>query len=200
MEQLALTDGEESRVDKLLIGCLIFFGLAAATAGAAGKPPPQTVDSVDLQRYAGLWYEIAKIPNRFQRKCASGTTAEYTLREDGMIGVVNRCIEADGGVSKAAGVARVVDAATGAKLEVSFVRLFGFQLFWGDYWIIGLGPGYEYAVIGHPDRRYGWVLARSAALGDEQWAAVQTILREQGYDPGEFEMTAQGSGSGSGKP
>jgi apolipoprotein D and lipocalin family protein len=181
-------------------------GIAAVSIGpacGAGEPssdrPPQTVASVDLQRYAGLWYELAKIPNRFQRKCASGTTAEYVVREDGMIGVVNRCVEADGGVIEASGVARVVDVGTRAKLEVSFVRFFGFQLFWGDYWIIGLGPEYEYAVIGHPYRRYGWVLARSSALSAEQWAEVNTILREQGYDRDDFEMTRHTAESGSGQ-
>ncbi len=184
--------------------CLIFFGLAVCSAGtgcsaddASGGSAPQTVASVDLERYAGLWYEMAKIPNRFQRKCAGGTTAEYTLREDGRIGVVNRCRRADGSMMEAAGVARVVDSATGAKLQVSFVSLFGLQLFWGDYWVLGLGSEYEYAVVGHPDRRYGWVLARSTALSPEQWAEVYAILRNQGYDPVDFEKTSHAAAGGS---
>jgi len=183
-------------VSEIVKRCLVLIGLAAFSAGAgcsagdvSAESQPQTLAEVDLERYAGLWYEIAKIPNRFQRKCAGGTTAEYTLRGDGRIGVVNRCRRADGSMMEAEGVARVVDAATRSKLQVSFVSLFGLQLFWGDYWIIGLGTDYEYAVIGHPARRYGWVLARSASLSDEQWAEVRAILGEQGYAPEDFEMT-----------
>lgn len=115
---------------------------------------PRTVDSVDLKKYVGVWYEIAKIPNRFQKNCACNTTATYLLRDDGKIDVINRCTRADGTINEAKGIARIVDTITNSKLEVSFVRVLGIQLFWGDYWIIGLETNYRYAVVGTPSRKY----------------------------------------------
>ena len=112
-----------------------------------------TVDAVDLDRYVGLWHEIARIPNRFQKQCARGTTAEYTLRGDGRIRVVNRCVKGDGGTDEAEGVAKVVAGANNSKLKVSFVSFLGWRPFWGDYWVIGLDEDYQWAVIGTPDRK-----------------------------------------------
>jgi lipocalin len=89
------------------------------------ESPVTTVKAVDLERYVGLWYEIAKIPNRFQKQCVSGTTAEYTLREDGRITVVNQCVKKDGEVDDAEGIAKVVDTTTNTKLKVSFVSFPG---------------------------------------------------------------------------
>ncbi|OYV85733.1 MAG: hypothetical protein B7Z63_05065 [Ignavibacteriae bacterium 37-53-5] len=155
------------------------------------KAEPVTVDSVDLTRYIGTWYEIAKIPNSFQSKCVRNTTATYTLRGDGEIDVVNRCEESDSSENVAKGIAKVVDLKTNAKLEVSFVRILGIQLFWGDYWIIGLDRNYRFAVVGTPSRKYGWILSRTPALSAEDMAVVRDILRRQGYDPGVFVPTEQ---------
>lgn len=152
---------------------------------------PITVDSVNLNKYIGLWYEIAKIPNRFQKDCARNTTATYKLRDDGKIEVINKCIEEDGDTNVAEGIAKVVDTATNAKLEVSFVRILGFQLFWGDYWIIGLDNDYKYAVVGTPSRKYGWILSRTPKLSSENIDKIFDILKKQGYDPNDFVMTEQ---------
>lgn len=154
-------------------------------------PPLATTQNVDLQRYAGLWYEIAKIPNRFQRKCASGTTAQYELRDDGRITVVNRCLKGNGGTIEAKGIAKVVDTTTNAKLKVSFVNLWGWRLFWGDYWIIGLDENYRWAVVGHPQRKYGWILSRMPTLEKSTLEAIFALLRQQGYNPDDFELTRQ---------
>ncbi len=153
--------------------------------------PPTTVDSVDLSRYAGKWYEIAKIPNRFQKKCARNVTATYRLLANGEIEVINRCIQADGKVEDITGVAKVVDRKTNARLKVSFFRPLGISLFWGDYWIIGLGQDYEYALIGTPDRKYGWILARQPSLDQSQLDEIYNQLRRQGYQPDSFKMTPQ---------
>ena len=152
---------------------------------------PVTVDSVDLTKYVGLWYEIAKIPNRFQKSCARNTTATYKLRDDGKIEVINKCIEENGDTNEAKGIAIVVDTSTNAKLEVSFVRILGFQLFWGDYWIIGLDKDYKYAVVGTPSRKYGWILSRTPKLSTLDINTIYNILREQGYNPKDFVMTEQ---------
>lgn len=163
----------------------LMFGLAslfAALFGCAGPdralPPLQTVPGVDLQRYAGNWYEIARLPHRFQKGCYA-SRAVYTLQEDGLITVYNECRKdaADGPVKSVQGKARVVDRQTNAKLEVSF-----FWPFWGDYWIIDLDADYQWAVVGHPNRRYLWILSRQTTLDEEILRGIRTRLQQQGYD------------------
>lgn len=156
--------------------------MLAAGSGDDGHRahPVTTVTHVDLERYAGRWYEIAKIPNSFQKKCARGTTAEYALREDGRIAVRNHCLKFDGSPTEADGVAKVVDSKSNAKLKVSFVSLLGMRLFWGDYWVIGLDPEYRWAVIGTPNRKYGWVLARTP-VEDASLEHAFAILERNGY-------------------
>jgi apolipoprotein D and lipocalin family protein len=152
---------------------------------------PVTVDSVDLAKYTGLWYEIAKIPNSFQKNCVRNTTANYKLREDGKIEVINKCVEVNGDTNIAKGIAKVVDTKSNAKLEVSFVRILGIQLFWGDYWIIDLDKDYKYAVVGTPSRKYGWILSRTQKLSPGIMDKIFDALRKQGYDPKDFVMTEQ---------
>jgi len=157
------------------------------------KSPPTTVSKVDLQKYAGLWYEIAKIPNSFQDHCAYGTTAEYKIRPDGEISVINRCYDEEGNLDVAEGVAQVVNKKTNSKLEVSFVSFLGWRPFWGDYWIIGLDDNYQWAIVGHPEREYGWILSRTPKLSDEKMEEIFALLTKQGYDINKFEMTNQDS-------
>jgi len=141
-------------------------------------PPLETVADVDLQRYTGTWYEIARFPHRFQKDCYA-TRAVYTLREDGLIGVYNECRKgaADGPIKAVKGKARVVDKQTNAKLEVSF-----FWPFWGDYWIIDLDPDYQWAVVGHPSRSYLWILSRQEKMEAEVLDGIRLRLQQQGYD------------------
>jgi apolipoprotein D and lipocalin family protein len=175
-------------IEANVFSALLLFLLAI---GSLAQPTdePEPVERVDLERYAGLWYEIAKIPNSFQRKCSRDTTAYYKLREDGRLSVLNRCIKKDGSVIEAKGVAKVMDSDTNAKLKVSFFSIFGIQLFWGDYWIIGLGDDYEYAIVGHPNRRYGWILSRERQLSSQDLEIIYGILRDRGYNPDDFEFT-----------
>jgi apolipoprotein D and lipocalin family protein len=157
------------------------------------KELPQlvTVKQVDLKKYAGLWYEIAKIPNSFQDKCAYGTTAEYKIYKDGSIQVINKCYDDNGEPDVADGVANVVDKKTNAKLEVSFVSFFGIRPFWGDYWIIGLDDNYQWAIVGTPNRKYGWILSRTPSLPDETMQKIFEILKSQHYNPEDFETSIQ---------
>ena len=150
------------------------------------------VSRVDLARYAGIWHEIARIPNRFQKQCARDTLAQYTLRPDGRIDVVNQCVRRDGSLDQARGIARVVDADTRAKLKVSLVSLLGWRPFWGDYWIVGLDPNYRWAVVGAPNRKYGWILARSKTLDPNTLQTIATIIERNGYQRGSFQMDGQG--------
>jgi apolipoprotein D and lipocalin family protein len=182
--------------NSLIFITIILFLAATALPLASctthiSEDTPVTVAHVDIARYLGTWYEIAHIPNRFQKNCTQNTKAEYRLIESGGIAVLNRCTRGDGTIEKAAGIARVVDPAANSRLKVSFVRILGLNLFWGDYWILGLDPGYNYAFVGSPDRKYGWILSRTPAMSAADMARVRTIIEEQGYDPAVFTLTRQ---------
>jgi apolipoprotein D and lipocalin family protein len=160
---------------------LLALSFVAATATAA--EPLATVGAVDLTRYAGQWFEIAKYPNRFQRQCIADTAATYRLLDDGNVAVVNRCRTADG-MDEATGVARRIDDRTD-RLEVSFLpaALRWLPFGWGNYWIIELAPDYRYVVVGEPSREYLWVLARTRTLSPADRLAIEARLPAHGYDP-----------------
>ncbi|MGF1563454.1 MAG: lipocalin family protein [Geminicoccaceae bacterium] len=173
----------------LAIGLLI-AGLSGAAWGQ-DQAPPQTVAQLDLERYLGRWQELARIPNSFQDQCTGITTATYSAREDGQLQVLNACITADGSLDQAVGRARIDPAYDDpARLQVSFAPLGPLRwLAAGAYWVIGLADDYSYAVIGHPERSYGWLLARDSSLAHTTLAAIDGLLRAQGYDPCRFVMT-----------
>ena len=153
---------------------------------ATGSSPLDTVAKVDLSRYVGRWYEIAKYPNRFERKCDRNVTATYAVRPDGKISVVNRCMKSDGTATESSGWAKVVDPKTNAKLKVTF-----FWPFFGDYWVIELGSKYEYAVIGEPSRGYLWILSRTPKMDDAVYAGITSRLASKGYDAAKLERMKQ---------
>lgn len=160
---------------------LILPLLFAACAKAPEGPPPATVASVDLSRYAGTWHEIARFPNSFQdgRRACTNTTATYTGRPDGTVGVVNRCRNAQGEEVTATASAYAVEGSGNAKLRVTF-----FWPFYGDYWVIGLDPEYRWAVVGAPGRNYLWVLSRTAEMSEADYAAAVEVARGQGFEVG----------------
>lgn len=162
-----------------------FMGLSACSQQASSTLP--TVAGVDLPRYMGTWYEIGHLPNWFQKKCVSDTTANYTL-EDDHVAVHNRCRIKDGSWASATGIAYPVDGSSNAKLRVSF-----FRPFYGDYWVIGLDQGYQWALIGSPKRDYGWVLSRTPTLPAATLLQIEQQARQLGYDPSQFMMTVQRS-------
>jgi len=169
------------------------FSAGNLRAEDAGSVPNelQVVEHVDLSRYLGTWYEVASIPVWFQRECAGGSTATYSLDTDGKISVLNQCCTKERQKKQARGKAWVVDTKTNAKLKVSFFSLFGFWLFAGDYWIIDLGPNYEYAVIGHPGRSIGWILSRTPVLPDDVLRGIGERLTAKGYNFSQFKKTNQ---------
>lgn len=162
-------------------------GLISLAAGAA----PQVVGEIDVARYMGLWYAIASIPTTFEKQCVEGTTAEYVLLENGRIEVTNTCYDADGNPDLAVGRAWTPNPKEPTKLKVSFVRFLGFWLFPGAYWIIDLDSDYQYAVVGHPSYRYGWILSRTPTLPQETMAGIVARLEAQGYDFQDFRMIDQ---------
>jgi apolipoprotein D and lipocalin family protein len=163
----------------------------AACASQPRQPPVQTVAQVDIERYMGRWYEIARFPNSFQdgrgRRCI-GTTAGYALRPDGQVTVTNRCLDAADGDKPviAEGSAYAVEGTGNAKLRVSF-----FWPFYGDYWVIGLDPAYRWAVVGAPDRDYLWILSRTPELPAAEYAEAVGIAAAQGFDASRLQPTPQ---------
>jgi apolipoprotein D and lipocalin family protein len=162
---------------------VIMFGFFTAQAGTAKL---QSVNSVDLKRYTGVWYEIAKYPNRFQRDCDQDTTATYSLMENGKIKVLNVCFTKEGKEKRAEGSAKVADEVTHSKLKVTF-----FWPFYCDYWIIDLDKEYQYAVVGEPSRNYLWILSRTPQMDDMQYQSVLKNISNAGYDTSKLVMTKQ---------
>lgn len=168
-----------------LSGALIMFLCACATAGQP-QVPLEVVLQVDLARYLGRWYEIASFPQHFQKGCTD-SRAEYRIRDDGAIEVLNSCLR-DGKVDTAKGTAWVMDKATNAKLKVSF-----FWPFRGDYWIIELGKDYEYAVVSAPSRKYLWVLSRTPKMEEQRYQEIVVRLKDKGFDVAMLKRTEQGN-------
>ncbi len=137
---------------------------------------PQPAKSVELPKYLGRWYEIARYEQSFQRGC-EGVSADYALRADGMIAVRNACRKPDGKVSVADGKAKIVDPVTNAKLKVSF-----FGPFYGDYWVLDRAEDYSWAIVGEPSGRYLWLLSREQTPAPNQVAALIARAGALGYD------------------
>lgn len=164
---------------------LLMFMTTFATSQDRSEKALEVVPSVDLKRYSGLWYEIARLPNWFQKDCDGDVTATYTLLDDDEIKVVNRCRKEDGETKEAEGRARrASDDEPNSKLKVRFAPAFlSFLPFvWGNYWIIDLAPDYSFAVIGEPDGRYLWILARTPKLDETTLETILGRVREKGYD------------------
>jgi len=171
-----------------LVSTAVIFVSAVLGTGASGDKTKEleVVASVDLSRYAGRWYEIARLPNRFQKKCADSVTADYALRADGKIQVVNRCRKTSGEFTTAKGKAKIVDKKTNAKLRVTF-----FWPFSGDYWILDLGPNYEFAVVGDPSRKYLWILSRTPQIGDPLYQQLLAKMAARGFPTDRMIKTLQ---------
>lgn len=170
-----------------LVSAVVVIGLH----GCAGIPPGEpvtTVESVDLARYVGTWYEIARLPMWFQRHCVD-SKAVYTRRDDGRIGVHNECVTDSGEVSQADGTATVVDPVTNARLSVTFdnwfSRLFGSSSE-GNYWILALDSDYQTAMVGTPDRRYLWMLARSPHIAEATYQDLAARAQRMGFPVSEL--------------
>lgn len=159
----------------LLIGC------------ANNYPPLQTVSSVDVERYMGRWYEIARLPNRFEKDCFC-VRAEYMLLADGTIKVVNSCRKdsVTGEEERIEGKAFVVEGSENAKLKVQF-----FWPFRGDYWILWLAEDYSVAMVGTPSRKYLWILSRTPSLSETQYEELLTFASKHNFDVSEIIRVSQ---------
>ncbi|TAG27299.1 MAG: lipocalin [Burkholderiales bacterium] len=173
-------------------GLLCITSLVASAQTDPAKQPLAPVASIDLQRYQGLWYQLALYPNRFQKFCASNTRAQYAQQPGGTIQVTNQCRGEDGKDVQAIGQARAARVTilsggqlTPPQLQVRFAPewLSWLPFVWGNYWVIQLAPDYRYAVVGEPSREFLWILARDTQLSPADWSTIEARLKEQGYDP-----------------
>jgi apolipoprotein D and lipocalin family protein len=171
----------------LTITAILLSMIGCVKMSKQTSSPLPVVPYVDVNRYTGVWYEIARYAHSFQEGCV-GSKATYTLRDDGKISVLNECYDKSfsGKIRSAKGKAWVVDKETNAKLKVSF-----FWPFAGDYWIIDLGENYEYAVIGHPKRKYLWILSRTKEIDGEVYEGILSRLRDNQYDTSKLIITPQ---------
>ena len=170
------------------------FVLAASASAQTNKLPAlQTVPNVDLSRYVGKWYEIAKYPNRFQKQCVANTTATYAMKAGGRLEVVNECVKKDGTGERAVGEAKIADKKTNAKLKVRFApgALSFLPFVWGNYWIIDLDKDYGYVAIGEPKREYFWILARKPVLDDAVYQDIVRRAEAMGFSPAKIERSPQ---------
>ncbi len=172
-----------------LLALVILTALGACGETYRDAAAPMTpVAEVDLARYAGRWYEIARFPVWFQEGC-SAITADYALDPDGTVDVLNACREdsLDGPLRTAAATARSTDPSN-ARLKVRFSRWVPIE---GDYWVLHLDPDYRTAVVGVPSGSAGWILARTPQITPEQMAAATGALAANGYDLGRLTLTEQ---------
>lgn len=178
-----------------LVALAMISAAALAEASGQSQKPLEVVPSVDLSRYSGTWFEIARIPNSFQKDCVSDVSATYTLLDKGELKVLNQCRKKNGDLKQAEGKARPSGKdEPNTKLEVRFAPsvLSFLPQVWGDYWIIDLAPDYTYAVIGEPDRKYLWILSRYAKMDDETYQKILARIASQGYDTSKIVRTQQG--------
>ena len=176
---------DHADVMKVVVQVMAALALGLPLVAQPGHAPLRVVDSVELTRYAGRWYEAARFPNKFQSQCAGDVVVYYSLRSDGRIDVMNRCRTSSGKVDEAHGVARKAgDGTSTAKLQVRFAPsiLSFLRSAWGDYWIIGLGPEYTWAVVGTPNREYLWILSRTPEMSAVSYERALEIAKGNGFD------------------
>jgi apolipoprotein D and lipocalin family protein len=176
-----------------LLGLLLICFGSTQVMAQQGDQAVKTIVVLDVSRYLGTWYEIAKFPNWFQKKCVSNTKAVYSAKSDGNLRVLNSCKTAGGDISEAEGLARQIGSKDSPKLEVRFApEWFSFlPLVWGDYWVIDLDPQYQLAAVSDPRREYLWVLSRTPQLDPKVYADLLQRLKQQQFDIQKLEITAQ---------
>ena len=155
------------------------FSAAAHAMGRGGNSVPDVVPTVDLDRYAGDWHEIAHSPNWFQSKCMQ-SLAHYEKIDDAHVSVFNTCYKANGGVSTIRGYATIQDPTVTAKLLVRF-KILGLFPVKGEYWIVDLGKDYDYAVVSDSTRKSLFILSREAPMPKEKLDVILNSLSESGF-------------------
>jgi len=195
--QLKKTEANIMRKHHYIFG-LLFFLCAQTGVMAQAEPKPnapiKTIPSLDVARYQGTWYEIAKFPNWFQRKCIADTNATYKIKDDGNVSVTNRCTFENNEKGEALGTARQIGDSTSPKLEVRFAPAWlGFlPLVWGDYWVIDIDPEYQLAAVSDPRREYLWILSRTKTVDSNRYQALLSrLVNDNGFSLEKLSLTPQ---------
>ena len=191
--------GLRSRTSPRFAALLMSLGLPLVARATRPESDVQTASHVDLQRYAGRWYEIARTPEPHQRRCAGNAMADYALlatgadAEDAELAVTNRCTHADGSIAAVEGIAQAVPGSHGARLEISFAPIWLRWLpwVWADYWILYIDDDYRSAVVGTPDQRHLWLLARAPRLEAIDYQRLVDQAGAQGFDTARLTLTPQ---------
>ncbi len=176
------------------IRCLTFALMAAMGPMACmAQSQVKSIPEFDVSRYMGTWYEIAKLPNWFQRKCVQGTQARYKVLGPTQIEVNNKCTTASGEETQAIGLARPNGSGLPAQLEVRFAPEWTawLPMVWGAYWVLDLDPDYQLAAVGDPSKSYLWILSRTPVVSAERYDAVLQRLKVMGFDITKLEKTRQ---------
>lgn len=186
---------------KGLLSLVLTFSIGQSFALENSKPV-ETYKYVDLTQYLGTWYEIASIPIHPQKDCIGNVTADYSIADEkDLIKVVNACETNDGSVKTAEGRARVEDITTNAKLKVTFLKLIDWVfVLGGDYWVLDIGPGYSYSVVGDGDRDTAWILSRTPVMPEEELRLAYNVLVRNNYDTCKVLTTVQNGGFTERKP
>ena len=172
---------------------LLLSSLTLPATASNDSPPLKPIAALDVQRYMGTWYEIARYPNRFERKCVKDTTANYSLRPDARLAVLNSCKQQDGSLMQASAVARQTGAENSPTLEVRFAPawLSFLPIVWADYWVIDIDKDYQMAAVSEPRREYLWILSRTPKVDQHVYAELLTRLAAKGFDLNKLVLSQQ---------
>lgn len=179
------------KLGKIVLGSAVLVGLGLATMAYAQPKPLQAVEKVELDRYLGVWYEVARKPLYFQNKCDRDVTASYTLNENGNVNVDNKCYSKDGKLNQSIGEAFVQNAPANSKLKVSFLpsAVRWLPIGRGDYWVLKIDDNYQTVLVGEPDRKYMWVLSRTPHPNEQVIGEYLDFAKSVGYDLGDVIKT-----------
>ena len=182
-------------ITALCCSLLAWAPLASVQAQSTETPPAplESIASLDVPRYMGTWYEVAKYPNWFQKRCIANTSATYAVQPNGMLQVLNRCEKEDGSMTDALGEAKQVGDANSPKLKVRFAPawLSFLPFVWGNYWVIDLDPQYQLAAVSEPSRKYLWILSRTQTVEPKAYEALLQRLKQQGFNLDAIEISKQ---------
>ncbi len=186
--------------NSLLLLTLLMYSLSAVSneSNQTGRSKAdgavlETIASLDVPRYMGTWFEIAKFPNRFQKQCTGHTSARYSLQQDGTVKVINRCRLENGEMNSAIGTARQIGPQDSPKLKVRFAPawLSFLPLVWGDYWVIDLDEQYQLVAVSEPTREYLWILSRTPSVDAAAYIQMLERLSSKGFEIHKLELTRQ---------
>jgi len=181
------------KMAKIALGGAVLFGLGAATIAYAETKPLPTVEKVELDKYLGTWYEVARKPLQFQNKCERDVTATYTLNENGNVKVDNRCLKKDGSQTQSVGEAYIQNPPYNTKLKVSFLpeAIRWIPIGRGDYWVLKLDDNYQTVLVGEPKRKYMWVLSRTPQPDPAVVNEYLEYAKSVGFDLSDLIQTKQ---------